>query len=414
MGTQGRRERLRTIPLAPSFVVKEDERTSRRWRRHLGGGILATRPGGCGRLADGYFGGAPSVRRRAPRTDAAHCPLSTIIRARAPLRIAFAGGGTDVPPFVDRRGGHVLNATINRYAYCTIVPDVAGQITLRSLDYGNEVSYHVDDEVPPFDYQMDLAKGVIRRLGVDRERVGFELFTHTDCPPGSGLGASSTMVVALIGAFDRWLRLGLTRYDIARLASEVERDDLGIRGGRQDQYAAAFGGFNFMEFSAGESLVVPLRIPPEWVSELEYSLVLAYTGTSRLSSDIIADQIKNFAEGQPDPVEAMEATKAAASEMKRLLLRGEFRAFGEALHEAWLLKKRMSTKISSLHIDAIYEAARRAGALGGKISGAGGGGFMFFFTDFDRRHRVIEALTAEGAEVVHFGFSDAGLQTWVR
>jgi D-glycero-alpha-D-manno-heptose-7-phosphate kinase len=340
--------------------------------------------------------------------------VSKILRARAPLRLSFGGGGTDVPPFVDARGGQVLNATINRYAYATIVPNDTGRITLRSLDYGDEVSYHVDDPVPPFDYQMDLAKGVIRRLGVDGQRVGFELFTHTDCPPGSGLGASSTMVVALIGVFDRWLRLGLDRYEIARLAHEVERTDLGIQGGRQDQYCAAFGGFNFMEFSAGDTLVNPLRLPPEWVSELEYALVLAYTGTSRFSSDIIADQARNFAEHRADPVRAMEATKALAAEMKRLLLKGDFHAFGAALHEAWEVKKRMSDKISNPHLDALYDAARAAGALGGKISGAGGGGFMFFFTDFDRRHRVVEALERAGAEVVHFGFSETGVQTWVR
>ena len=340
--------------------------------------------------------------------------MTTIIRARAPLRISFGGGGTDVPPFVDERGGQVLNATINRYAYVTIVPNETGLITLRSLDYEDEVTYNVNDEMPAFDYQMDLAKGVIRRLGVDKQRVGFELFTHADCPPGSGLGASSTMVVALIGAFERWLRLGLQRYEIARLALEVERNDLGIKGGRQDQYCAVFGGFNFMEFHREEALINPLRIPSEWVSELEYSMVLAYTGTSRASSDIIEDQIRNFSEGQHDAIQAMEDTRAGASEMKRLLLKGQFRAFGEALHEAWMIKKRMSGKITNPHIDSIYEAARAAGALGGKISGAGGGGFMFFFTEFDRRHRVVEALESQGAEVVHFGFTDTGLQTWVR
>jgi D-glycero-alpha-D-manno-heptose-7-phosphate kinase len=340
--------------------------------------------------------------------------VSNIIRARAPLRISFAGGGTDVPPFVDERGGLVLNATINRYAYATIVPRDNGEVLLRSLDYGDQVAYHVDQEPPASDYQMGLARGVIRRLGVDRQRLGFELFTHADCPPGSGLGASSTMVVALIGAFERWLRLGLTRYEIAELALEIERKDLGIQGGRQDQYCAAFGGFNYMEFNSDESLINPLRIPPEWVSELEYSIVLAYTGTSRASSDIIADQSKNFAEGRADSIEAMEATREAASEMKRLLLKGEFREFGKALHEAWAVKKRMSGQISNTRIDAIYGAAREAGALGGKISGAGGGGFMFFFTEFDKRHRVIEALGGVGAEVVHFGFTDVGLQTWVR
>ncbi len=340
--------------------------------------------------------------------------MTKIIRARAPLRISFGGGGTDVPPYVDDCGGHVLNATINRYAYVTIVPNDGDTITLRSLDYGDEVSYHVDDDVPPFDYQMDLAKGAIRRLGIDRLKRGFELFTHTDCPPGSGLGASSTMMVALIGAFDRWLRLGLTRYEIARLAHEVERADLGIQGGRQDQYCAAFGGFNFMEFHGADVLVNPLRVPPEWVSELEYGLVLAYTGKSRLSSDIIRDQIENYREQRADPVEAMNRTKALASEMKRVLLLGDFHGFGERLDEAWSVKKRMSDKISSPHIDALYDAARAAGALGGKISGAGGGGFMFFFTGFDRRHHVVEALQRHGAEVVHFGFTDRGMHTWIR
>lgn len=334
------------------------------------------------------------------------------IRARAPLRISFGGGGTDVPPFATERGGHVLNATIDRYAYATLIPNDTGRVVLRSLDYGDEVSYGVDDPVPDLDFQMDLAKGVIRRLGV--EGRGFTLYTHADCPPGSGLGASSTMMVALVGAFDRWLRLGLGRYETAQLAHDIERDDLAIGGGRQDHFAAAFGGLNFIEFSDRETLVNPLRLPPEWAVELEYSLVLAYTGKSRFSSDIIEDQARNFAEGESDSVDAMEETKAVAIEMKRLLLTGQFRAFGETLHKAWTVKKRMSGKISTEHIDTIYEAARAAGALGGKVSGAGGGGFMFFFTDFDRRYAVEQALASTGAEVVHFGFSETGLQTWIR
>ena len=319
-----------------------------------------------------------------------------------------------MPPFVDERGGCVLNATLNRYAYVTLVPNGTRRITLRSLDYGDEMSYEIGQPMPESDYGMTLARGVLKHLDVETRAEGFDLFTHTDCPPGSGLGASSTMVVALIGAFDRWFRLGLDRYGIAERALEIERTKLGIKGGRQDQFAAAFGGFNFMEFSATESLVNPLRIPPEWVSELEYGLVLAYTGTSRQSSNIIADQMHNFEQRQDAAVRAMEETKQLAFEMKRLLLRGEFRRFGETLHEAWRVKKQMSDKISNPHIDELYEAAREAGALGGKISGAGGGGFMFFFTQFDRRHRVIEALTAHGAEVVHFGFTDTGVQTWTR
>ncbi len=337
-----------------------------------------------------------------------------IVRARAPLRISFGGGGTDVDPYATERGGLILNATINRFAYVTLVPNDSGVITLRSLDYDDEVSYGIDDEIPPFDYQMDLAKGVIRRLGVDQQRQGFTLFTHTDCPPGSGLGASSTMVVALIGAFDHWLRLGLNPYETARLAVTIERTDLGIKGGRQDPYAASFGGFNFMEFAGDDVLVNPLRIPDQWIAELEYATVLAYTGQSRFSSDIIADQIKNYTDAEADAIAAMDATKALALEMKRALFRGEMTRFGSLLDEAWAVKKRMSARISSPEIDALYDAARAAGALGGKITGAGGGGFMFFFTDFDRRHHVIEALRSAGAEVVHTGFWHGGVQAWMR
>lgn len=337
-----------------------------------------------------------------------------IIRARAPLRISFGGGGTDISPYADERVGCVLSATISRYAYVTIQPNDRGLITLRSLDYDDEVVYQIDDEVPPFNYEMDLAKGVIKRLEVDKRNVGFDLFTHTDCPPGSGLGASSTMVVALIGAFDRWLQIGLGRYETARLAFEIERNDLGIQGGKQDQYSAVFGGFNYMEFERDAVLVNPLRIPTEWISELEYSLVLAYTGKSRLSSDIISDQIRNYAEGRQASIDAMDYTKRIAEKMKRSLLMGSFREFGEHLHDAWLAKRQMSDKISNPAIDRLYEAAREKGALGGKVSGAGGGGFMFFFTAFDQRHGVIEALQNAGAEVVHFGFSDTGMQTWIR
>lgn len=339
---------------------------------------------------------------------------SSVIRARAPLRLSFGGGGTDVPPFVTEHGGAVVNATIARYAYVTLVPTGTRQIRLRSLDLDDDVAYSLDDAERAPAFGMDLARGAIRRLGVDEHGQGFDLFTHTDCPPGSGLGASSTMMVALVGAFERWLGLGLTRYEIAQLAHDIERDDLGIHGGRQDHYAAAFGGFNFIEFERDRTLVNPLRVPSEWISELEYSLVLAYTGRSRLSASIIEDQMRNAEAGHLDAVAAMHETRRLADEMKRLLLTGQFRAFGETLHEAWLVKKRMSGKISTDQIDDLYAAARAAGALGGKIAGAGGGGFMFFFTDFDRRHAVESALAERGADVVHFGFAETGLQTWTR
>jgi D-glycero-alpha-D-manno-heptose-7-phosphate kinase len=190
--------------------------------------------------------------------------------------------------------------------------------------------------------------------------------------------------------------------------------ELGIHGGRQDQYTAAFGGFNFMEFEGDKALVNPLRITRDAVAELEYSLVLAYTGSSRHSSAIIENQMANYSAGEDQAIEAMDRTKALATALKEELLRGNYRAFGELLHDAWEQKKQMSNRISNPQIDTLYAAARNAGALGGKISGAGGGGFMYFFTQFDRRHQVEEALRAAGADVVYFGFTEQAVQTWIR
>ncbi len=351
--------------------------------------------------------------------------LSKVIRARAPLRLAFGGGGTDVAPYADERGGFVLNSTINLYAYVTIVPNETERIRLHSFDYGVEVTYTLGEGASLTDKQgnLKLAKGVADYLETaGRISTGFDLYTHTDCEPGSGLGASSTIVVALIGAFDRWLQLGLDRYETADLAYKIEREDLGIQGGKQDQYAATFGGFNFMEFSRDEVLVNPLRMLPEWISELEYSIVLAYTGEGRDSTGIVKDQIENYRQQRQAHVEAMDRTKAFAFEMKHQLLKGKFQAFGELLHASWEAKKGMSDRITNARIEKIYEAAYSAGALGGKVTGAGGGGYIFFFTRFDRRHHVIEALEKLKKEhgemkdltVVHFGFTDAGIQTWIR
>lgn len=346
--------------------------------------------------------------------------MHPVIRSRAPLRLAFGGGGTDVAPYADEQGGVVLNATINLYAWVTIVPNDTQTIRLRSVDLQEDVAFDINhgSSAHGVTGDMMLAKGVIDSLDIPgRNTTGFDLYAHTDCPPESGLGASSTMVVALIGAFNRWLQLGLNRYEIAELAVKIERMDLGLEGGKQDQYAASFGGFNFMEFSREDVLVNPLRLPPEWISELEYSIVLAFTGQRRRSRDIIRDQIANYVQDRRESIAAMDRTKAMAFQMKRMLLKGDFDKFGSLLHEAWQAKKGMSNRISNAHIDQIYEEARAAGALGGKVSGAGGGGFLFFFADMDRRHDVIQALersSVEGLRVVHVGFTDEGLQTWIR
>jgi D-glycero-alpha-D-manno-heptose-7-phosphate kinase len=332
-----------------------------------------------------------------------------IIRSKAPLRLGFAGGGTDVSPYSDTRGGAVLNATINKYAYATLVPRKDNVINIKSLDYDISVDYKVDHKLV-FDGEMDLAKGVIKRLKKNRD--GFEMYTHSDAPPGSGLGSSSTMVVALMGAFREWQMLPLGDYDIAQLAYEIERKDIGIKGGKQDQYAAAFGGFNYMEFERDQVIINPLRMKPHVVNELQYNMLLCYTGGTRLSAKIIDSQVNNFISGKKDTVEAMDLLKQIAIDMKRALLTSKLREFGELLNFGWEQKKKMSDKISSPLIDELYEEARKAGAIGGKISGAGGGGFMMIYCQFDRRHKVAERLEQLGGKIIDFQFEEKGLQTW--
>jgi D-glycero-alpha-D-manno-heptose-7-phosphate kinase len=332
-----------------------------------------------------------------------------IIRSKAPLRLGFAGGGTDVSPYSDMKGGAVLNATINKYAYATLVPRKDNIINIKSLDYDIVADFKVDQKLL-FNGEMDLAKGVINR--VKKNQDGFEMYTHSDAPPGSGLGSSSTMVVALIGAFREWQMIPLGDYDIAYLAYEIERKDIGIKGGKQDQYAAAFGGFNFMEFEGEQVIINPLKIKPHIVNELQYNMLLCYTGGTRLSAKIIDSQVQNFVSGKKDTVEAMDLLKQNAKDMKNALLTGKLKEFGELLSFGWEQKKKMSDKISNPAIDEMYEEARKAGAIGGKISGAGGGGFMMIYCQFDKRHKVAKRLEKLGGEIVDFQFEERGLQTW--
>src|SRR3954447_16526423 len=217
------------------------------------------------------------------------------IRARAPLRISFAGGGTDVPPFPAQEGGVVLNATIDRYACGMLRPRRDRRIRIESADFGVSLSYGVDD-TPIFDGKLDLVKAAIRELG-DRSATGYDLFMHANAPPGSGLGSSSTVMVALIGLLKEFHNLPLTDYEIAGLAHRIERTDLGMLGGMQDQYAATFGGFNYIEFDADRVIVNPLRIPAEVIHELEHNMLLCYTGATRRSDGIIEDQTRRLESG---------------------------------------------------------------------------------------------------------------------
>lgn len=331
-----------------------------------------------------------------------------IIRSKAPLRISFAGGGTDVSPYPEERGGAVLSATINKYAYTTLIARSGNTIKIRSLDYDTLVKYHIDERIE-YDGELDLAKAVTKVMAIDR---GCELLLHSSAPPGSGLGSSSSMVVSLVGAFKQWLSLPLTNYEIAEIAYHIERDEVGIKGGKQDQYATTFGGFNFIEFLDKTTIVNPLRVDQDIINELEYRLLLCYTGKTRVSSGIIEDQIKEYKSGREDVVRALEETKILASEMKNAFLLGHLERFGTLLHEGWCIKKKFSSKITSTHINELYTAARKSGAIGGKLVGAGGGGYMLLFCKFDKKQLVAEKLQELGGQIVDFAFESKGLQTW--
>lgn len=331
------------------------------------------------------------------------------IRARAPLRISFAGGGTDVPPFPELEGGCVLSATIDRYAYGSLVPREDRMVTIESVDFKTTAEMTLDEEIL-CDGSLDLIKAAVRRFGRDGSD-GYDLVLRSNAPPGSGLGSSSTMMVALTGLLADHYGNALGEYETAQLAYAIERQDLGIAGGLQDQYAATFGGFNFIEF--GERVIVnPLRIRDEIAHELELSLLLCFTGITRDSARVIDDQTRRAASGAFDTLAGLRAQKELAVAMKAALLRGELREFGALLGEAWRQKKRMSPFISTPRIEELYELAMAKGALGGKITGAGGGGYILFFCDFTRKHHVIEALEFAGASVTEFAFDSKGLTTW--
>ncbi|CAN5550374.1 GHMP kinase [soil metagenome] len=334
-----------------------------------------------------------------------------MVRARTPLRLSFGGGGTDVSPYADTYGGCVLNATISRYVYGTLVPKSERSIGFRSFDHGTVV-YWTQEEHFEFDGQMDLVKGVLKRFELDKFRTdGFDLFVHADAPPGSGLGSSSTFTIALIGLFRELLGLPITSTGMAQLAYDIERNDVGIKGGRQDQWAAAFGGFNFMEFQGEEVVVTPLRLSEYLINELEYNLILCFTG-SRESQPIIDSQMESAKNKEAAPLAAMDQVKAIAYEMKKALLASDLDRFGEMLHEGWLQKQQMAKGITTPRIDELYDEARQAGAIGGKITGAGGGGHLLLYCPFNKRHIVRERLSALGASVTDFRFDPVGMQTW--
>jgi D-glycero-alpha-D-manno-heptose-7-phosphate kinase len=338
-----------------------------------------------------------------------------IIRARAPLRLGLAGGGTDVAPYCDIYGGNILNATIDRYAYATIKKLDKPHVKFVATDQQQEKVKMIDEPLM-LNGKLDLHKAVYNEM-IQRynggKPIAMELSTFCDAPAGSGLGASSTLVVAMVKAFAELLNLPLDDYTIAQLAFKIERVDCGLQGGRQDQYSATFGGFNFMEFYAENRAVInPLRIKSWIMCELEASLLLFYTGVSRESAKIIADQSDNVKVGMINAIEAMHAMKQEAYVMKDCLLKGDFNNLVEIMRSGWENKKKSARTVSTPHIEQIYDAAIRAGALAGKVSGAGGGGFLMFFVPPDKRMALSSVLCSFNGQVSNCHFTKYGTQAW--
>ena len=351
------------------------------------------------------------------RSNAVHSinisSIFMIYRSKAPLRIGLAGGGTDVSPYSDLYGGAILNATISLYAHATLEPLSDRKIILAATDRNEELEFDWSKDLP-VNGSLDLMKGVYNRIQKDHGlHSGFKLSTHVDAPAGSGLGTSSTLVVAILGVFAEMLRLPFGEYDMAHYAYDIERKDLNFAGGKQDQYAATFGGVNYMEFYEKDKVVVnPLRIKQQYLFELENNLLLYYTATTRDSGKIIEQQAKNVTAKQESSIEAMHQLKQQAMMMKEALLKGRLNEIGEILDFGFQQKRKMAEGISNLLMEEIYETAKKSGASGGKISGAGGGGFMIFYCPGNTKYAVMKSLEKFGGKSRNYQFVEHGLTTW--
>lgn len=338
-----------------------------------------------------------------------------IIRSRAPLRIGLAGGGTDVSPYSDIYGGYVLNGTIDRYAYTTIKIRDDKNVKFIGRDLELEKLVHITDGFQRdgiLDLHTELYRVIMDRYN-QSDYIPLEISTFCDAEAGSGLGSSSTIVVSMIQAYVEFLKLPLDYYTVAKLAYEVERINCGLNGGKQDQYSATFGGFNFMEFYEEDRTIInPLRLSKRIIAELECSLLLCYTGISRDSSKIISQQSDSLKQADGKSLTAMHSIKNEALIMKESLLTGQLDNFVASMQRGWESKKNSSSSVTNENINEVYEAAIEAGAKAGKISGAGGGGYMMLFTPIDRRIEVIKVIQERGLTVNNCHFVSRGGHAW--
>ena len=342
-------------------------------------------------------------------------PTMKKVHAQAPLRLGLAGGGTDVSPYSDMYGGHVLNATLSLFTHCTIERTNASHTTFFAADFDETVRVPLtaaEQLAGPLLLHRAVYSRIVRQF-LGGQAPALQVTTYSDAPPGSGVGSSSALVVAMVQAYSELLQLPLSEYEVAHIAYEIERIECGMAGGKQDQYAAAFGGFNFMEFGADDRVLVnPLRLKREVTNELESRLLLYYTGRSRESARIIESQIAATRDTAGEAIEAMHSIKQAAADMKEALLRGRITEVLDILGDSWNAKKRAARGITNSHIDGIANAALEAGSIGLKISGAGGGGFMMIAVDPPTRYRVVRALEAFEGRFFSFTFVNHGVESW--
>lgn len=342
-------------------------------------------------------------------------PRPLAYRARAPLRLGLAGGGTDLSPYCELYGGVTLNVTIDRYAFALLSPRNDGKVVLRANDLAAD-EVHSAGVLPSDHGGLRLHRAVYNRIVrqfLPDDPPGLELSTSIEAPPGSGLGSSSALVVAMVDVFREAFNLPLGLYDVAHLAFEIERVDLALEGGKQDQYAAAFGGVNFIEFFAGDRVIVnPLRVRREILNELESSVVVCFSGQSRASEAIIRDQIEAAEHKGSKALEGLHALKQDAFDMKQALLAGDVHGLAAILDRSWASKKATAESVSNPLLDTLYSVARQNGARAGKVSGAGGGGFMMFIANPESKPRLIRALTEAGGTPDKVVFTHAGVESW--
>lgn len=325
-----------------------------------------------------------------------------LIRARAPLRISLAGGGTDIREYYERFGGAVVNATIGFYCYSTLRPRDDKKVSISEPLYG----LREDSELGFTDGLQTFFGSVVRRFGPQR---GFDLWTTSDTTYGSGLGSSSTAIVSAVAVFNRWLSLNLDLYDMAEVAYEIERVDMGIKGGKQDQYAAVFGGFNFIEFGKDRVTVNAMRVSDDVVKELQFRCILVKVPRPRVSGDVIGEQIRLL--NDEDRLFHYAEIKRLAFEIKDRLYRGKIDDIPPLITQEWEHKKALSPSVSNEAVDRVFTLGLSYGAQGGKLSGAGGGGYIMFFVS-EGRDEFVKNMVNGGYECLNIHFVDRGAEAW--